>query len=105
MHSFRHGHPAHRTTQGQRFIAVTSREPSDPEGKLMRMKSGEHVGAEAGAIRVISVSAEQPVGMGFGDRFGGFRGGSGSSRGRVLQADKPGKMQGKRASTRRSHIT
>jgi hypothetical protein len=57
------------------------------------------------AMRVISVSAERPLGMGFGDRFGDFRGGSGSFKGRVQQADKPGEMQGKRASKRRSHIT
>jgi hypothetical protein len=92
------------------------------------MESRKHDGAEAGkceeakmpfrrtrerqgihltrsAIRVTSVSAEPALGMGFGDRFGDFRGGSGSFKGRVQQADKPGEIQGKRASKRRSHIT
>ena len=32
----------------QRFIAVTSREPSDTQGKLMSMESRKRVGAEAG---------------------------------------------------------
>jgi hypothetical protein len=45
------------------------------------------------------------LGMGFGDRFSAFRGGSGSFKGKVLRASKPGEMQGKRASKRRSHIT
>jgi hypothetical protein len=30
-------------------VEVTNREPSDPEGKLMRTKSRKHVRAEAGA--------------------------------------------------------
>ena len=147
---------------------MTSREPSDVQGKLMPMESRKHVGTEAGtgeeakmpgvahtkasekaaasypiiirsyelsptsmsdcdassrtkpsaggrvsaeglrltryALRV-SVSAARTLGMGFGDRFGDFRGGSGSFKGRVQRADKPGEMQGKRASKRRSHIT
>jgi hypothetical protein len=49
----------------------------------------------------VSVSAAGTLGMGFGDRFGDFRGGSGSFKGRVQRADKSGEMQGKRASKRR----
>jgi hypothetical protein len=37
-----------RATNAQRFITVTSREPSDVSGKLMPMESRKHLGAEAG---------------------------------------------------------
>jgi hypothetical protein len=56
------------------------------------------------AMRV-TASATRTLGIGFGDRFEAFRGGSGSFKGRVQGADKPGELQGKRASKRRSHIT
>jgi hypothetical protein len=37
---------AHCALQGQRCIAVTSRQSSGPHGKLMPMRSTKHVGAE-----------------------------------------------------------
>src|SRR5512132_798932 len=40
------------------------------------------------------------LGLGFGDRFGDFRGRSGSFKEMVLQAEKPGELQGKRATKR-----
>jgi len=40
---------------------------------------------------------EASLGLGSGDRFEGFRGGSGSFKGGVLQAEKPAELQEKRA--------
>ena len=45
------------------------------------------------------------LGMGFGDGFRDFGGGSGSVKGKVLQARKPAEMQAKRGSKRRSQVT
>jgi hypothetical protein len=45
------------------------------------------------------------LGLGFGDRFGGFQGCSGSFEEMVLHAEKPGELQGKRATTRICEIT
>src|SRR5262245_48074268 len=39
------------------------------------------------------------------DRFEAFRGGSGLLKGRVQEAEKPGRLQGKRATKRLSQIT
>jgi hypothetical protein len=55
------------------------------------------------AMRVTGVSAEPRLGMGFGDRYGDFRGASGSFKGGVQPADKPCDMRGKRASAPFSH--
>jgi hypothetical protein len=40
------------------------------------------------------------LGLGFGDRFGGFQGCSGPFEEMVLHAEKPGELQGKRATKR-----
>jgi predicted nucleic acid-binding protein len=45
------------------------------------------------------------LGLGSGDRFEAFRGGSGSFKGRVQQAEKPSELQGKRSTKRGSRIT
>jgi hypothetical protein len=45
------------------------------------------------------------LGTGFGDRFEHFRGGSGSFKEGVLQAEKPAELQGKRMNKRLSQIT
>jgi hypothetical protein len=45
------------------------------------------------------------LGLGFGDRFGGFQGRSGSFEEMVLQAEEPGELQGKRAIKRVRGIT
>jgi hypothetical protein len=61
------------------------RQPSDPAISLLVAISGYKTAA---------------LGLGFGDRFGGFRGRSGSFKEMVLQAEKPGELQGKRATKR-----
>jgi hypothetical protein len=45
------------------------------------------------------------LGLGFGDRFEGFQGRSGSFEERVLHTEKPGELQGKRATKRLLGIT
>jgi hypothetical protein len=45
------------------------------------------------------------LGLGFGDRFGGFQGRSGSFKEMVQQAEKPPELQGKRATKRLLGIT
>ena len=45
------------------------------------------------------------LGLGFGDRFAGFQGRSGSFEEMVLQAEKLGGLQGKRAAKRLLRIT
>jgi hypothetical protein len=40
------------------------------------------------------------LGLGFGDRFGGFEGRSGSFKEMVQHTEKPGELQGKRATKR-----
>jgi hypothetical protein len=45
------------------------------------------------------------LGLGLGDRFEASQGGSGSLKGRVERAGKPSRLQGKRASKRRSNLT
>jgi hypothetical protein len=55
------------------------------------------------AIRV-SVPAARTLGMGFGDRFGDFRGCSGPFKGREQRAEKPVKLQGKRTTKRVSCV-
>jgi hypothetical protein len=45
------------------------------------------------------------LGLGLGDRFGGFQGRSGSFEEMVLLAEKPGELQGKRATKRLLGIT
>lgn len=49
---------AHRAMNGQRFIAVTSREPSDTQGKLMPMESRKRGGAEAATGEEAKMSRE-----------------------------------------------
>jgi hypothetical protein len=44
--------------------------------------------------------AAAPLGLVFGDRFEAFRGGSGSFKERVLRAEKPAELQGKRSTER-----
>ena len=44
------------------------------------------------------------LGLGSGDRFGEFRGGSGSLKGRVQRGEKPGELQGKRSTKRTCEI-
>jgi hypothetical protein len=45
------------------------------------------------------------LGLGFGDRFGGFQGRSGSFKEMVQRAEKPGELQEKRAIKRLLGIT
>ena len=45
------------------------------------------------------------LGLGFGDRFEGFQGRSGSFEEMVLQAEKPCELQGKRATKRSREMT
>ena len=45
------------------------------------------------------------LGLGLGDRFEGFQGRSGSFEERVLHTEKPGELQGKRATKRLLGIT
>ena len=45
------------------------------------------------------------LGRGSGDRFGAFRGGSGSFKESVLQAEKPAELQGKRVAKRVAKVT
>jgi hypothetical protein len=49
--------------------------------------------------------ARVPLGLGSGDRFEALGGGSGSFKGMVLRADKPLRLQGKRANKRFSQIS
>jgi hypothetical protein len=48
---------------------------------------------------------EGHLGLGLGDKFEVFRGGSGSVEDRVQQAEKPPKLQGKRSTKRVSYVT
>src|SRR5262245_58421612 len=90
-------------------VAATSMSDCDASTRYLAFRrwSSERPGGLnlTPCVMRVSVSAARTLGMGFGDRFGDFRGGSGSFKGRVQRADKPGGMQGKRASKRRSHIT
>jgi hypothetical protein len=56
-------------------------------------------------LEVTGLSVEPPLGMGFGDRLRDFQGTSGSFKGRVQRAEKPAKLQAKRATKRLLCIT
>lgn len=56
------------------------------------------------ADRLVAPEYGLALGLGSGDRFEGFRGGSGSFEGGVQGGDKPANLQGKRATKRVSCV-
>jgi len=93
---------------GLRFVHAIPRSAS--LASSMRQPSEKTMNTPSSPPRSVANRGRAPrppalLGLGFGDRFEAFRGGSDAFKERVQEAEKPPELQGMRSTKRVSHIT